>query len=115
MRHCVRTREEVSMPRTDRLRPARGGEDVATVGLNPFKNRGLLKRGTVARATIVWVDPHTWRQEHDSTARFNIKMRLRIEAEGVEPYETEDPVDGSGPAARRRGTVDSGPHRSGGP
>ena len=60
------------------------------MGLNPFKNRGLLKRGTAARATIVWVDPHTWRQDHDSVARYNIKMRLRIEAEGLEPYETED-------------------------
>ena len=59
------------------------------MGLNPFKNRRLLKRGTAARATIMWVDPHTWRQDHHSTARFNVKMRLRIEAEGLEPHETE--------------------------
>jgi hypothetical protein len=60
------------------------------VSLNPFKNRKLLKNGARGTATVLELDEKALRRHQiESTERVNLKLKLRVDVDGIEPYETE--------------------------
>jgi len=60
------------------------------VALNPFKNRKLLKNGARGTATVLELDEKALRRHQiESTERVNLKLKLRVDADGIEPFETE--------------------------
>ena len=60
------------------------------MSLNPFKNRKLLRDGARGTATVLELDEKALRRHQiESTERVNLKLKLRVEVEGMEPYETE--------------------------
>jgi hypothetical protein len=60
------------------------------MALNPFKNRKLLKNGARGTATVLELDEKALRRHQiESTERVNLKLKLRVEADGIEPYETD--------------------------
>src|SRR5919201_762934 len=62
----------------------------ASMSLNPFKNRSLLKNGARGIATVLELDEKALRRHRiESTERVNLKLKLRVEADGLEPYETD--------------------------
>jgi hypothetical protein len=59
------------------------------MALNPFRNRKLLRDGQPGTATVLAVDEKALRRHQiESTERVNMKLRLRVEVEGKEPFET---------------------------
>jgi hypothetical protein len=60
------------------------------VSLNPFRNRKLLKSGARGTATVLELDEKALRRHRiESTERVNLKLKLRVEVDGIDPYETE--------------------------
>jgi hypothetical protein len=60
------------------------------VSLNPFKNRSLLKSGARGTATVLELDEKALRRHQiESTERVNLKLKLGVEVDGMEPFETE--------------------------
>jgi hypothetical protein len=59
------------------------------VALNPFRNRKLLRDGVQGTATVLELDEKALRRHRiESTERVNMKLKLQVEVEGREPYET---------------------------
>ena len=59
------------------------------MALNPFRNRKLLKSGLRGTAAVVELDEKALRRHQiESSERVNMKLKLRVELDGSEPYET---------------------------
>ena len=115
MRHCVRTRERGQYAAH---RPAASGPRVTRCrhgGIEPLQEPGFAQArdcgpsdDRVGRSAYLAAGTRLDRPlQHQDAAPDRGRGRRALRDRGS--------VDGSGPAARRRGTVDSGPHRSGGP
>ena len=60
------------------------------MSLNPFKNRKLLKNGARGTATVLELDEKALRRHQiESTEQVNLKLKLRVVVDGIDPYETE--------------------------
>lgn len=58
--------------------------------LNRFRNRKLLKNGARGSATFLELDEKAVpRHRIESTEQVNLKLKLRLVVDGIEPYETE--------------------------